>query len=168
MKLLKNLFKLEKKVEKEETSDISKIELIQMMLKNNYSDNNDNFKGQISTINEKNYQNIIKKIKIAKIADKEINSLIISKNTLLIYTNSKINNLNKINFLSSKKTFLNKSDSTEDGFIYIIYNHYIFISFFSNLFNEYLGIEENTALILIIFKNLKSLNKKFLFPIHKI
>ena len=136
MKLLKKLFKSEEKIY------TSNVELIQKIIINNFNDSNDNIKKLISTINEKNYQNIIKKIKIDDI---EMNSLIISKNTLLIYTNSNIS-INKVEIESLKNTFLNSTDSIKEGFIYLIYGNYIFISFFSDLFKEYLGIEENTII----------------------
>jgi len=119
----------------------NKIELISKLINNHYIDSNKIFDDQESITKEENLSNVFLKIKMH--SDKEaktINSVIISKNTLLINTNE---TPNKVDILSLKKSFYNKTEKKEEGFISIIVGDLLFISFFVNLFKYYLGLEKN-------------------------
>ena len=163
--MLKKLFgfrKKEKKEKKEEEDknedyeekiseipepDTSKVELISKLISNTFEDNKDKFENQLSLIKEDEIPNIIQKIKIYFGNEtKELDSIIISKNSLLfdISWNDGLTP-KKIDILGLNKSYLIKTNSTEEGFIYIIINKILFISFFSNLFEKYIGIDKSKS-----------------------
>ena len=119
----------------------NKIELISKLINNLYKDSKEIFDDQESITKEDNFSNVLLKIKIHSNKEtKNINSVIISKNTLLINTTE---TPNKVDILSLKKSFYNKTEKKEEGFISIIVGDLLFISFFVNLFEYYLGLEKN-------------------------
>ena len=117
------------------------------MISNTFEDNNDKFENQLSLITEDEIPNIIQKIKIYFGNEtKELNSIIISKNSLLIYLSSNdFFSPEKIDILGLNKSYLIKTNLIEEGFVYIIIKKMLLISFFSNLFEKYIGIDKSKS-----------------------
>ena len=123
---------------------LNKVELISKLINSHYKESKEIFEDQESLIKEDNLLNSFLKIKIhSEKGEKEVNSLIISKNTLLIDTND---TPNRVDILSLKRSFYNKAEKKEEGFISIIIEDLLVLSFFTNLFEYYLGVEKNTDL----------------------
>ena len=125
----------------------SKVELISNLISNTFEDNKDKFENQLSLITEGEIPNITQKIKIYFGNEtKELNSIIISKNSLLIYLSSNdFFSPEKIDILGLNKSYLIKTNLIEEVFIYIIIKKMLLISFFSNLFEKYIGIDKSKS-----------------------
>ena len=113
------------------------------MINNHYKESKEILEDQESIINEESLSKVFLKVKIhSDKGTKKINSLIISKNTLLIETSDTINRVDRVDILSLKKSFYNKTEINQDGFVSIIEEKLLLISFFMNLFEYYLGLEK--------------------------
>ena len=140
----------EEKIPEIPEPDAYKVELISNIIYNNFNEkenNEDNFENQLSLIKEDETSNIIQTIKIYFEKEKrELNSIVISKNSLLInidwefYSSPK-----RIDLLDLNKSFLLKTNLIEKGFVYIITKKLLFISFFSNLFEKFIGFDKGKS-----------------------
>ena len=116
------------------------------MINNHYKESKEILEDQESIINEDSLSKVFLKVKIhSNKGTKKINSLIISKNTLLIDTSDTLNRVDRVDILSLKKSFYNKTEIKQDGFVSIIEEKLLLISFFMNLFEYYLGLEKNDS-----------------------
>ena len=149
-KLFKKGNKEEENEENEDTKEIgeepepktTKVKLIRDIMYYHYKGNNNiTCENQLSLVEENKYSDFMLKIILYDENKKKnkLDDIIISKNSILISTKSEPPN--KIDILNFKKTFTLQTNSIEEGFIYNYIENNLIISFFSNLFEKYLGIE---------------------------
>ena len=154
--MLKKIFGFLKKSDEEEIPKISepkpfKVELISNLISNTFKDNIDNkdkFDDKLSFVKDHKIKDIKQKIKIYfnKKEKIEFDAIIISKNSLLIDRSFRDYFIpEKIEILSLNKKYLIKTNLIEEGFVYIMPEKMLIISFFSNLFEKNLGIDGNKS-----------------------